>query len=226
MQSPFFICFLWHSLCTVSQRRLCIEWVVLLKCHVVAALTPDIGRLRLAHRMMFGFRWLRFAFADAGGLVWWAQKSFSGDGGNSPFSPSPETKQLKDMWLMNGWLSLAAMFLLCAVKVPEAVSDMLMSEFQHPETVQRLNAVLKFHTLWRFRYQVWPRMEEGAQQIFKVRDPSHVGIKLTNPTQTLLKSLNQVCSVWPKRCFFLCFSDYISKLSSSMNEFLLLKNKI
>ncbi|OWK12608.1 UNC80, partial [Cervus elaphus hippelaphus] len=45
------------------------------------------------------------------------------------------------------------MFLLCAVKVPEAVSDMLTSEFHHPETVQRLNAVLKFHTLWRFRYQ-------------------------------------------------------------------------
>lgn len=64
------------------------------------------------------------------------------------------------------------MFLLCAVKVPEAVSDMLMSEFHHPETVQRLNAILKFHTLWRFRYQVWPRMEEGAQQIFKV-DKSH-----------------------------------------------------
>lgn len=65
-------------------------------------------------------------------------------------------------------LPAAAMFLLCAVKVPEAVSDMLMSEFHHPETVQRLNAILKFHTLWRFRYQVWPRMEEGAQQIFKV----------------------------------------------------------
>lgn len=68
------------------------------------------------------------------------------------------------------------MFLLCAVKVPEAVSDMLTSEFHHPETVQRLNAVLKFHTLWRFRYQVWPRMEEGAQQIFKVRDTAHMGI--------------------------------------------------
>lgn len=66
------------------------------------------------------------------------------------------------------------MFLLCAVKVPEAVSDMLTSEFHHPETVQRLNAVLKFHTLWRFRYQVWPRMEEGAQQIFKVRDTSGI----------------------------------------------------
>ena len=69
-------------------------------------------------------------------------------------------------------LPAAAMFLLCAVKVPEAVSDMLMSEFHHPETVQRLNAILKFHTLWRVRYQVWPRMEEGAQQIFKV-DRTH-----------------------------------------------------
>lgn len=67
-------------------------------------------------------------------------------------------------------LSAAAMFLLCAVKVPEAVSDMLMSEFHHSEAVQRLNAILKFHTLWRFRYQVWPRMEEGAQQIFKVNN--------------------------------------------------------
>lgn len=91
---------------------------------------------------------------------------------------------------MNCWLSVAAMFLLCAVKVPEAVSDMLMSEFHHPETVQRLNAVLKFHTLWRFRYQVWPRMEEGAQQIFKVRGISTIGIRYANLTQGLCKSLN------------------------------------
>ncbi|KPP64772.1 hypothetical protein Z043_116850 [Scleropages formosus] len=62
----------------------------------------------------------------------------------------------------------AAMFLLCAVKVPDAVSDMMMAEFHHQEASQRINSVLKFYTLWRFRYQVWPRMEEGAQQIFKV----------------------------------------------------------
>ncbi|XP_063286012.1 protein unc-80 homolog isoform X7 [Pelobates fuscus] len=76
----------------------------------------------------------------------------------------------------------AAMFLLCAVKVPDAVSDMLTSEFQHPETVQRLNAILKFHTLWRFRYQVWPRMEEGAQQIYKIPPPS---INFTLPSPIL-----------------------------------------
>lgn len=62
----------------------------------------------------------------------------------------------------------AAMFLLCAVKVPDAVTEMMMAEFQHQEASQRINSVLKFYTVWRFRYQVWPRMEEGAQQIFKV----------------------------------------------------------
>uniref|UniRef100_UPI00398F58D0 protein unc-80 homolog isoform X8 n=1 Tax=Pristiophorus japonicus TaxID=55135 RepID=UPI00398F58D0 len=76
----------------------------------------------------------------------------------------------------------AAMFLLCAVKVPDAVSDMVMSEFHHPEAVQRINAIVKFNTLWRFRYQVWPRMEEGAQQIFKIPPPS---INFTLPSPIL-----------------------------------------
>ncbi|XP_072434871.1 protein unc-80 homolog isoform X2 [Chiloscyllium punctatum] len=76
----------------------------------------------------------------------------------------------------------AAMFLLCAVKVPDAVSDMMMSEFHHPEAVQRINAIVKFNTLWRFRYQVWPRMEEGAQQIFKIPPPS---INFTLPSPIL-----------------------------------------
>lgn len=60
------------------------------------------------------------------------------------------------------------MFLLCAVKVPDGVTEMMMAEFQHQEAGQRINSILKFYTVWRFRYQVWPRMEEGAQQIFKV----------------------------------------------------------
>ena len=60
------------------------------------------------------------------------------------------------------------MFLLCAVKVPDHVSDMLLSEFQHEDVAQRVNAILRFGALWRFRYQVWPRMEEGAPQTFKV----------------------------------------------------------
>uniref|UniRef100_A0A8D0H2X6 Unc-80 homolog, NALCN channel complex subunit n=1 Tax=Sphenodon punctatus TaxID=8508 RepID=A0A8D0H2X6_SPHPU len=92
----------------------------------------------------------------------------------------------------------AAMFLLCAVKVPETVSDMLMSEFHHPETGQRLNAILKFHTLWRFRYQVWPRMEEGAQQIFKIPPPS---INFTLPSPVLgMPSVPMFDPPWVPQC--------------------------
>ncbi|XP_076872130.1 protein unc-80 homolog isoform X4 [Brachyhypopomus gauderio] len=76
----------------------------------------------------------------------------------------------------------AAMFLLCAVKVPDGVTEMMMAEFQHPEATQRINSVLKFYTVWRFRYQVWPRMEEGAQQIFKIPPPS---INFTLPSPIL-----------------------------------------
>ncbi|XP_024144693.1 protein unc-80 homolog isoform X2 [Oryzias melastigma] len=76
----------------------------------------------------------------------------------------------------------AAMFLLCAVKVPDAVTEMMMAEFHHQEACQRINSILKFYTLWRFRYQVWPRMEEGAQQIFKIPPPS---INFTLPSPIL-----------------------------------------
>ncbi|TKS64901.1 Protein unc-80 -like protein [Collichthys lucidus] len=76
----------------------------------------------------------------------------------------------------------AAMFLLCAVKVSDAVTEMMMAEFHHQEACQRINSILKFYTLWRFRYQVWPRMEEGAQQIFKIPPPS---INFTLPSPIL-----------------------------------------
>lgn len=66
------------------------------------------------------------------------------------------------------------MFLLCAVKVPDAVTEMMMAELHHQEACQRINSILKFYTLWRFRYEVWPRMEEGAQQIFKVQRGPHL----------------------------------------------------
>ncbi|XP_078453386.1 protein unc-80 homolog [Lampetra planeri] len=76
----------------------------------------------------------------------------------------------------------AAMFLLCAVKVPEHVTDMIMSEFHHQDATQRINSILRFGALWRFRYQVWPRMEEGAPQTFKVPPPS---INFTLPSPIL-----------------------------------------
>lgn len=83
------------------------------------------------------------------------------------------------------------MFLLCAVKVPDAVTEMMMAELHHQEACQRINSILKFYTLWRFRYQVWPRMEEGAQQIFKV------------PRRSILPAL-------PLRCRRLSLRIYLS----------------
>lgn len=165
-------------------------------------------------KIMSGFWWLEQGLFLPMLVAWLCSSvSISRDRRSPLFPPTPRNHaKLKDVRLMNCWLSLAAMFLLCAVKVPEAVSDMLTSEFHHPETVQRLNAVLKFHTLWRFRYQVWPRMEEGAQQIFKVRDTAHMGIWRTNPTQGLVRPLNLKTkhSVWPKKCFFF-FSLWLYK---------------
>ena len=33
----------------------------------------------------------------------------------------------------------------------------------------RYNAILKFEILWRFRYQFWIRLEDGAQSMMKVK---------------------------------------------------------
>ncbi|KAG7280341.1 hypothetical protein CRUP_024133 [Coryphaenoides rupestris] len=40
--------------------------------------------------------------------------------------------------------------------VPDVVTEMMMAEFHHQEACQRINSVLKFYTLWRFRYQIPP----------------------------------------------------------------------
>lgn len=88
------------------------------------------------------------------------------------------------------------MFLLCAVKVPDAVTEMMMAELHHQEACQRINSILKFYTLWRFRYQVWPRMEEGAQQIFKVPGRS-VPVPLTLTTAAVHLSLYICLSLLP-----------------------------
>ena len=39
----------------------------------------------------------------------------------------------------------------------------------------------RFQVLWRFRYQVWPRMEDGANAFFKVPPPS-IDFVLPSPT--------------------------------------------
>jgi hypothetical protein len=80
----------------------------------------------------------------------------------------------------------ATLFILAAVRAPSHASDVMHHGLQHADTSTRINAILRyvhlryprhcykhfahrFQVLWKFRYQVWPRMEEGAYLNFKVR---------------------------------------------------------
>lgn len=57
-----------------------------------------------------------------------------------------------------------------------------------------INFKLRFQVLWKLRYQVWPRMEEGAHVTFKVPPP---GIEFTLPSPKIgIESLPVVDPPW------------------------------
>lgn len=60
--------------------------------------------------------------------------------------------------------------------------------------ISRINAILRFQVMWKLRYQVWPRMEEGASMTFKVPPP---GIEFTLPSPKIgIESLAVVDPPW------------------------------
>ncbi|CAG7787075.1 unnamed protein product [Allacma fusca] len=71
----------------------------------------------------------------------------------------------------------AALFILAGIKAPEQVKNLMQADFEHPNPATRMNALLRFQTLWRCRHQVWPRMEENST--FKAPPP---GIEFTLPS--------------------------------------------
>ncbi|XP_052808844.1 protein unc-80-like isoform X2 [Mya arenaria] len=75
----------------------------------------------------------------------------------------------------------ASMYLISSVRAPEKAQTMVFKELQHEDPCVRINAILRFGTLWKFRHQVWPRMEEGAQIHFKV-PPPNIDFTLPFPT--------------------------------------------
>ncbi|XP_048774238.1 protein unc-80 homolog isoform X3 [Ostrea edulis] len=77
--------------------------------------------------------------------------------------------------------SAASVFLLTSVKCPDKAQKLMVKEMQHEDTTQRINAVLRFGILWKFRQQVWPRMEDGANMFFKV-PPPNIDFTLPSPT--------------------------------------------
>ncbi|XP_076436361.1 protein unc-80 homolog isoform X3 [Babylonia areolata] len=90
----------------------------------------------------------------------------------------------------------ASVFLLSSVKSPDKARNTIIRELQHEETNQRINAILRFGVLWKFRFQVWPRMECDANMYFKLPPPS-IDFTLPSPTIGLPKaSLTVVDPPW------------------------------
>ncbi|XP_045467085.1 protein unc-80 homolog isoform X2 [Harmonia axyridis] len=88
----------------------------------------------------------------------------------------------------------ASLFILAAVKAPHQVSDIMQHNLSHSDTNTRIDAIFRFQVLWKMRYQVWPRMEEGAHALFKVPPP---GIEFTLPSPKIgIESLDVVDSPW------------------------------
>ncbi|KAK6643812.1 hypothetical protein RUM43_000075 [Polyplax serrata] len=88
----------------------------------------------------------------------------------------------------------ASLFILCSVRAPNHASDLMHHALSNQETSIRINAILRFQVLWKLRYQVWPRMEEGAHVTFKVPPP---GIEFTLPSPKIgIESLPVVDPPW------------------------------
>ncbi|XP_067933205.1 protein unc-80 homolog [Watersipora subatra] len=62
----------------------------------------------------------------------------------------------------------ASIVLMAAGQVAQGVQDMILNELHHANPENRIAAVKRFYVLWTYRYQVWSRLESGAQSWFKV----------------------------------------------------------
>lgn len=91
----------------------------------------------------------------------------------------------------------AALFIIASVRAPSFASDIMQRALKHKDTNVRIGAILRYQVLWKARYQVWPRMEEGAHVSFKVPPP---GIEFTLPSPKIgTESLPVVDPPWTPR---------------------------
>jgi protein unc-80 len=67
--------------------------------------------------------------------------------------------------------SAAVLFLISSMKQPSFVEKLLFGEFKSSKVDKRYNALLKFAALWRFRYHIWPRLEQNAHNMLKISPP-------------------------------------------------------
>uniref|UniRef100_A0A914DS60 Protein unc-80 homolog n=1 Tax=Acrobeloides nanus TaxID=290746 RepID=A0A914DS60_9BILA len=66
----------------------------------------------------------------------------------------------------------ASMFICCSVRCSDDSINLIKLNLSHPDATYRTEAIRRFLALWRNRFHVWLKMEEGAQLIFKVPPPS------------------------------------------------------
>ncbi|CAF1561919.1 unnamed protein product, partial [Adineta steineri] len=67
---------------------------------------------------------------------------------------------------------VATIVMLTAARADQLVDALFHTEMENSSALIRYNAILKFQTLWRFRYQFWIRLEEGAHSMMKILPPS------------------------------------------------------
>ncbi|KAK0415429.1 hypothetical protein QR680_011941 [Steinernema hermaphroditum] len=85
--------------------------------------------------------------------------------------------------------SAASLFIICAVRCMDDSVGLMKREMSHTNATKRSSAIRRFHALWRNRYHVWLKMEDGAQLIFKVPPP---GIDFTLPSPPIGQSQQPV----------------------------------
>jgi len=66
-------------------------------------------------------------------------------------------------------LFLATIVILTAARAGHLIDALFHTEMENSSALIRYNAILKFQRLWRFRYQFWIRLEEGAHSMMKVK---------------------------------------------------------
>ena len=74
----------------------------------------------------------------------------------------------------------SASVIVASVKEPRHTMGLVMAELRHPAAHVRINAILRVQVLWKNRYQVWSRLEDGGQISMKVT-PSQIEFTLPSP---------------------------------------------
>ncbi|MCP9264094.1 Protein unc-80 [Dirofilaria immitis] len=75
--------------------------------------------------------------------------------------------------------SAASLFIVSSVRSPEETVNVIKNSLLNDDPNVRTEGLRRFHALWRNRFHVWLKMEDGAQLVFKVPPP---GIDFTLPS--------------------------------------------